>query len=34
MHLLQQMTDYMGAAVVVKNPIIEVSKDRKYKSLG
>ncbi len=26
--------DYMAAAVVVKNAIIEVSKDRKYSSLG
>ena len=26
--------DYMGAAVVVKNAIIEVSKDRNYSSLG
>jgi len=26
--------DYMAAAVVVKNAIIEISKDRKYSSLG
>ena len=31
---LTRGADYVGAAVVVKNAIIEVSKDRKYSSLG
>ncbi len=37
LYVTRQVTggaDYMGAAVVVKNAIIELSKDRKYSSFG